>query len=204
MTLDKIGWICGEFTTLDKFSEQFTTLINFAQGQYFTQNIEDEDKTFPFVNHMGVDNGTMPMIVSSGGIANIPSDFVMHKVATFLINGKQEQIEDLEQWEFAHRISQHIEIPTRQYPILCHFGDKIKFLPKNLQYVNYTYLAKPPDAVYATKQENGLLVYDPANSVELLWREQDQIEIIRILLQELGIIVSAEQVKSKINPPQNQ
>ena len=198
MTLDKIGFVCGEFTTLDKFSEQFVTLINFAQGQLFSAVIDDEEKTFPFIKHMGVDNGTMPMVVDANGIANIPSDFVMHRVATFLINGKQEQIEDLEQWEFAHRISQHIEVPTREYPILCHFGTYIKFLPKNLQFVNYTYLSKPPDVVFATKQQNGMLVYDPANSVELLWREPEQIEIIKILLQELGIIVSTAQIQSKI------
>jgi hypothetical protein len=199
MTLDKIGWIIGQFVNFDKYSEEFDTLLNFAQNLHFANNVDNEEIIYPFIKHKGLDNGTLPLVVNSLGLATLPSDFAKHKDFTFLYNGGQEQIEMVNQWEFSHRKTQAIEYPTRHYPIGCYFGSYIKFLPTNLQFVNYTYLAKPADIHYATKSENGMLVYDPINSIELSWDEQNQVEIVKLFLQELGVIVSTEQIKSKIN-----
>lgn len=199
MTLQQIGWLVGEFTGTDKYAEELVTLLNFAQEQYFAANIDNEAVVYPFIKHKGVDNGTMPLVVSSTGIASLPSDFARHKDITFIYDGVQQPVEVLTAAEFDDRKSSSIEIPTRQYPIASYYGAYIKFLPRNLQFVNYTYLSKPADTVYATKQENGMEVYDAANSTELAWAEADQVEIVRILLQEVGVAVTAEQIKEKLN-----
>ena len=197
MTLDKIFWTVGEFVAIDRYSEEAITLLNFAQGQYFKANVDDEGVVFPFIKHLGIDSGTVPLIISASGTATTPPDFERHIDATVIYEGKQEQVERVENWEWHHRLGQAIEVPTRKYPIMSYYGTTIKFAPPNLQYCNFTYLSTPPEAVYAYKSENGMVVYDPVNSVELLWTEHDQIEIIKILLQELGVIVSTEQIKSK-------
>lgn len=197
MTLDKLFWLVGQFVNIDKYSEESCLLLNFAQNQYYKANVDDEGIIWPFIKTLGIDSGTMPLSISAIGSAIRPLDFQRHIDATIIYEGKQEQIERVENWEFHHRLGQAIEVPTRKYPICTYYGTTIKFAPKNLQYCNLTYLSTPPEAVYAYKPENGLLVYDPDNSVELLWTEHDQVEVIRILLQELGVIITSEEINNK-------
>jgi hypothetical protein len=198
MTLEQIGHLIGQFVSMDRYAGEFSDLLNFAQYQYFAANISNDEVVYPFIRHKGVDNGTMPLVVSSAGLATIPSDFAAHRDMTFIYAGVQRQVEVLKEKEFNDRKSSSIEIPNRSHPIACYYHSYIKFLPRNVQAVSYTYLSKPARIVYAVSMENGRLTYDPTTSTELAWDEQSQVEIVRILLQELGVIVTNEEVKSKI------
>ena len=197
MTLSDISWLVGQYVPIDRYESEFESLLNHAQKRWFEENHEDEDAIYPFIKHMGRHNNTVPLKVSSLGLATLPEDFAKHRDFTVMFQGHEEQVERVESWEFSHRLHHSIETPTAEYPIGCYFGTQIKFEPKNIQFVNFTYISKPPDVVYATKEQNGMKVYDPDNSVELLWDEQNQIEVVRLLLEQLGVIVSSEQIKQK-------
>lgn len=197
MTLYKIAWILGQYISRDVKPEEFEALVNHAQDVYFFDNINDDGVVYPFIKHKGSDNGTMPLQVNTRGIATLPSDFAKHLDFSTVYNSTKVQIERVENWEFNHRKTQVIEVPTREYPIATYFGTTIKFLPVSLQAVNFTYISHPPDVVYATTATNGMLEYDTANSVELLWNEHDQIKIIQIILSNFGIAATTEQIKDQ-------
>ena len=202
MKLNKVIQILGEYTDLSKQKENIDSLANMAQRQYFLSIVEDNDaKIDPFRIDMGGDSDTMPMVVSVNGTALIPADFYKYESSTFLYvkDGVRDivQIQRLEKEEFDHRKGHPIEMPTLKYPI-CSFSDKyIRFLPKNIQYVNFSYIQYPPDIHYATKLLRGWDEYDPANSIEFKWKDPDVINIIQIILNELGIKITPNQIKAK-------
>jgi hypothetical protein len=121
---------------------------------------------------------------------------------TVIVGGEQKQVEILDGGTFDNRKSHKIEVPDLAHPIATFMSTYIKFLPKNVQFVNFTYLGTPTPVHYATQSVFGFPQYDSVNSAELLWDESDQIEIIKIALQELGVIASQEDIKNKAGQPE--
>ena len=204
MNIGKIVFTLGQFTNLNKKDADIDDLLNFAQRQYFGLVKDDEGKVYRFEVYMGIDNQTPPLYVSINGTSPIPANYVKCKpeAMTVMVNGVQQQVEICDSETFDHRKSHHIEIPTLDKPIANFKGTYIKFLPKNVQFVNFTYLATPPDVHYATKSVYGFPQYDSTNSVEFLWDEPDQIEIMKIALQELGVVATSEEIKNKAGQPE--
>lgn len=202
MTLQTIGYIIGEFVPKDKFPEEFDTLLHEAQMTYFHQNMDNDGIVFPFIKHMGADTSTMPLVVNSIGIASLPVDFAAIRSMTVMHGGVQRLVEVVEAHEWRYRQHAVIETPDREHPIATFQGKLIRFAPKNIQAVNFTYLSIPPQPVYATTINTNRFEYDAANSVELLWLDQDQIEITRMVIANLGVAVTADQIREKLT--QNQ
>ena len=206
MNLEKIVFTLGQFTNLRKRDAEIDDLLNFAQRQYFALVKDNESITRRFLVYKGIDNNTPPLQVSVNGTANIPSNYVASAMTsmTVMVKGVQRQVEILDSFTFDNRKSHAIEVPDLLYPIANFQPTYIKFLPRNVQSVNMTYLGNPPDVHYATKNTAGFDQYDSSKSAELLWDEPDQVEIIRIALQELGVIVSQQEIKDKTGQPENQ
>lgn len=202
MTLETIGHIIGEFVPQDKFPEELDTLLHTMQMSYFYRNIDNDAIVFPFIRHMGVDNATMPLTINTVGIASLPHDFAAHRAMTVMYGNEQRLVEVVDASEWRYRLHLAIETPTREYPIASYQGKAIKFAPKNIQAVNYTYLANPVPPVYATQLVGTNLRYDPANSVELMWLDNDQIEIVKMTIEALGTQVTTDQVKEKLTQQQ--
>jgi hypothetical protein len=91
------------------------------------------------------------------------------------------------------------------YPVYRILGDNLVISPKTITRTEYSYLRLPTDAVVAvTLDANYNEVYDAANSVELEWNDLDKLEIISIILGDVGlnlrssdIITASEQLKAK-------
>lgn len=203
MTLETIGYIIGEFVPKDKFTEEFDTLLHHAQMDYFHQNMDNDEVVFPFIKHLGADNGTMPLAVNTIGIASLPLDFAAIRAMTVVYGSEQRLVEVVEAHEWRYRQHAAIESPDRSHPIATFQGKLIRFAPKNIQAVNFTYLSVPPPPVYATTTNVNRIVYDAANSTELLWLDQDTIEIIRMVIANLGVSVTADQIKDKLTQNQS-
>lgn len=85
-----------------------------------------------------------------------------------------------------------IRRPSKEKKLIYHtfVNNRIKILPKTIVgNIALKYISQPPEAIYATtlntdtdKQE-----YDAANSVDLIWNEQDKHNIVDIMLLFLGI-----------------
>ncbi len=88
--------------------------------------------------------------------------------------------------------SSPIRRPSVDKKLIYHtfVNNKIKILPKTVQgVVAFKYISQPPEAIYATSLNTvtDKEDYDDANSVNLIWNEQDKHNIVDIMLMFLGI-----------------
>lgn len=164
------------------------------------------DDLLPFKMFMGR-SGQPKLQVAANGEAVIPADFFYPLSLLYaVVDGtlKYKEVDILTDKEWTDYMSSSIITPSKKYPIANFQKNYIRFMPVNLQSVEFTYLKKPVDPVYAFTYANGFLEYDPINSVELEWDELNQIDILYMLLSDLGIIVTrgdivqvAEKVKQQ-------
>lgn len=173
MTLDQIlstvNYYAGKDTRGNTMSvSEFNTLIPEIQELYYDKQLNPQptEALRPFIRHMGVDSGTVPLVVSSSGLATIPSDYVRRISVTFIYDGVERPVEVLEPEEFDERKSNGIELPTRKYPIASFGSDVLRVNPKNLQFLNFTYYRKPLVPYYDYCQDADTLnqIYMPVGS----------------------------------------
>jgi hypothetical protein len=90
--------------------------------------------------------------------------------------------------------------PVADNPIFTINMDGYKFLPATLQAAVLTYVQTPPDTIWAyTEDEDGLPVYDAANSVGLKWSMKDATEVIARALKLVGVNLQAGAVMQLSN-----
>jgi len=86
------------------------------------------------------------------------------------------------------RLNDAIASPTFKNPVAAINNNRIWFYPKEIRYVDITYLREPVDPVFAyTTNANDNLVYNPAGSTELDFRNADHINVISIILESAGL-----------------
>lgn len=186
--------------------EQFRVGMPFSKEAYeITQSIVDSIHQFKHV--MGVDGALMN--VDSYGKADIPSDY-MHVSSAYWqsitnqvncnIDVRYRTIEFLTDAEYTERLTSAIKFPSLRYPVATIRGNYIQFMPKNIQYVNFTYLRVPNTPYYdsyiddTTDQEiylppgtNNPNTSAASQSVELEFEDTDIIDIASILLSMIGV-----------------
>ena len=181
--------------------EQFKAGMPFSAEAYeITQSIIDSISQFKVV--MGEDTGML--LIDNSGKANIPEDY-LHVSSAYLkditntgncsVGTGYNAIEFLTDAEFVERLGSSINPPSRDYPIVTQRSNYFQFMPKNIQYINFTYLRKPRTPVYDYQIINDAYVYQPLTSVELEFEETDIIDIASILLSEIGINLREDRLK---------
>lgn len=84
--------------------------------------------------------------------------------------------------------------PTEQYPV-CVFRGEYGFIdPYNIGSFQMSYLKYPPDPYWNYTEVNDDAVYNPIGSVELSLPEHTHLEVAMMILQNLGINLSAMEV----------
>jgi hypothetical protein len=181
-----------------------------------TQIITDD--VLPFKIHMG-DQNTPPLSVNSNGYADIPSDFfypsaLSHKyfpntdcTGSYILR----PIDVLTDSQWDHIAGSAIRMPTLMYPA-CNFQNGvIRFLPKDIQRVDFVYLKLPETPVYdyyinadgehiymIPGESHVLLTGEQGSagqtsgtvtslSVELEWHDINKLDIVSLILSNLGI-----------------
>jgi hypothetical protein len=81
-------------------------------------------------------------------------------------------------------INNPIDNPTATDPVYTEIGNNFKFWPSSLASAKIIYFKKPVDVKWAY---TGDLVYDPTNSVQLEWPENDHMDIVYRTLGIVGI-----------------
>lgn len=196
MNLGEIRYILSQFTDRDIRPEEFDTLIDSAQRAHFLAKQGDEKALRPFRVHKGIDNETPPLFVTNG-VAALPSDFHSYKSAFNIVDGEPRQAEEVDDWEFDNRRQHSFENPTILFPLINLQSDYIRVLPKTIQYLTFEYIKKPDTVHFGYSIAKGYTEYDPTTSVELEWDETNQIEIIQIALNNLGVQASVDEIQKK-------
>jgi len=194
MTLEQIRNIVVNFVQKDWTPEQFASELHYAQLRYFNIVLGMDKNCQQFVVKMG--EGDPPLMVS-GGWATLPSDFFRFISATIQTGSDYVRVRPCDVEQFDYLRQSPIEYPTSDYPILRIIDDRVQFLPADVLYVNFIYYRVPYAPVWGYTISGGVMVYDSTTSTELDWDEDDQIGIIQVLLQDLGVIVSQDQIRQK-------
>lgn len=171
-----------------------------------TQKITD-DLRFLLVTH--------PLFLPSDGQLPIPDgtyndlngdvaeSYLHHSALSFTVNKQKDgkivsskpvPITVVRDGELAHRLSSEIVQPTRRYPIAAYFSDYIQIYPKNLAWVQFSYLKEPVKPVWAYDLVNGRPVYDDSASVQLESPDETHNAIAIKVLKYLGISIREEQL----------
>ena len=144
----------------------------------------------PFKVHMGR-TGVMPLYVDTYGEAVTPSDMYYPSTMqyNYILNGvtKKRNIDIVSDLEWTERSSDALTQPTDRNPVANIQDSYIRFSPITDKFVEFVYLRYPIDPVYAYSQDKGYVEYNASSSTELEWDEVNQIDIISILLFDLGI-----------------
>jgi hypothetical protein len=133
--------------------------------------------------------GPTPLTFTAG-LATIPGDYY-YPTALSVSDRPVEVLTD-SQWFF--RISSTLKAPTDYRPAIRFLASTVQVHPSTVASLSWTYLKLPADPVFTLKDENGIKVYDSANSTELDWDELDKIDIISMILKQFGMAITPQQV----------
>lgn len=208
MDLNEVRYIIAKFTDKLDAPEEFDVRLNFGQAKNFAvewgkimatpPELRDFSAVRPFKTILGGQNP--PMVLNQGNqyaYAELPTDYFGKESGTVFYGGQEMPIDFLEDAEFDYRKRNYIEVPTAEYPIGNIQSNFIRFLPKTLQTVNFSYIHTPLPIHFAYTTNRGFIEYDPSNSSELLWDDENIYKIISYVLQDMGLQVTPEQVKAK-------
>jgi len=142
--------------------------------------------------------GTAPLMLDTNGYADVPSDMYYPSSFTYQyftsFKDRWRTVDVLTDEEYDKRLGSAVEQPTKYWPV-CNFQkDFIRFVPIDMQYINFNYIRYPVDPEYVMKLENNIPEYDAANSTELEWDETNQIDIMMLVLVDLGMFLKREDI----------
>ena len=97
-------------------------------------------------------------------------------------------VEEVTDTELPDRLGNAITTPTKVYPIICFYDEKINIFPNTITAgVDLLYVKKPSTPVYAEKVDNGINVYDSDNSDQLDFDSVYHLQIIRLIIGYVGV-----------------
>lgn len=199
MNHQKVVEILAEFSPPPRLVEEYDSIANLCSLQFFNACIEKGDTAAlrPFFTIKGTDNDTPPLYVTALGQSPIPTGYreYIDNSMTYIYEGKQVKVEVLDATTFDYRKNHPIEVPDKAHPIANFQNVYIRFLPKNLQYVNASYLRNPVWVHMATTTVTGFPKYDPTNSVEFEWDDSYMVYVIQLILNQLEIPATIDQLR---------
>jgi len=127
-----------------------------------------------------------------------PADYVLFSGAEYdqitNVNGGQpivqsQYIEDVTDAEKKFRKPNAIIPPTMQYPIIAFEASGLNVFPVDIQTIRLTYIRKPlvPVFGYTIDPLTGDVIYDPATSVQLEYKEILHNDYANMILKYIGL-----------------
>jgi hypothetical protein len=157
-------------------------------GYEVTQKIKDDLKAFKVVIDLPIDSmGEMAIPTDYGHKTAITFKKVVNQCCGEPPTTSYNTVDILDDNKYAERSSNSIKFPSFDFPICNFLSDKIRFMPKDLKEVEFSYLRNPIRPVWAYTSPNGVEIYDAANSVDFEWSEILFTDISRIILGYIGI-----------------
>jgi hypothetical protein len=98
--------------------------------------------------------------------------------------------------EVPTRIKSPTKTPTKEYPAAIVITEGLKIWPATVTKATVMYYKKPKEPVFKTKVDNeGYLVYDAAGSTELEWRDENKLDILHLIMQDLGVNIEKQDLQ---------
>ena len=167
--------------------------------EVFEQTRKNSNDLRPFKVVMG-EGDVQALRIDSNGFADIPPDLYYPSSILYkdTVNGviKNREVDIVTDMQWLSRIHSNIKVPTRQYPVANFRAQYIAFEPRTLRYVTFIYLRFPLDPVFAvtSTEDSGTVIYNATDSVQLEWDDINIIDIISLILEDIGISIAAQEI----------
>jgi len=136
-------------------------------------------------------NTSTPITLDANGHYTLPSDYFIATSFTYayVVSGApyDREIKRLNDLQYNKAITKVASKPDEWYPVCNLQSTFIRFSPILTGNISMVYLRFPVKPVYAVKETDGYYEYDSVNSTELEWGDMQIIDIITILLGDLGL-----------------
>ena len=131
-------------------------------------------------------------VTVSNGVANKPSDYRHFESAyyTDFSSGTPYKcaFEELENDEFNWRLGSELDNPSLDYPALNVRDTTIQVAPREIDFIKLTYIKYVPDPVWAyVTPVVSRFVYDPVNSVQFTFGEDDIPDLVNRIVKLAGV-----------------
>jgi hypothetical protein len=176
------------------------------QAFELTEKITEDLRIFKVVKGWGVSE---PLSVNSIGVANYPDNYYIVSSMTYDLGVSSSSrssvppppegvsVEHFERpndvlsdLEYQNRRTSVVEKPDKWFPVCNMQADKIFFSGISNVKVNMVYLRALLKPYYATTSEKGYLQYDHDHSRQMEWDDINLIDIMSIMLGDIGISTS--------------
>lgn len=159
-----------------------------AQAYEVTQKMKDDLRACKVVS-------ILPL--NSDGEMILPADYVHKTDITFkkIVNAccgnppkvSYNGVEIMDDDKWSERVSSVIKTPSQDFPVCNYLTDRIRFEPKDLGSVEFSYLRVPSQPVWGFTFAGTIEVYDPASSTNFDWNDILFTDIAKIVLGYIGI-----------------
>jgi hypothetical protein len=98
--------------------------------------------------------------------------------------------------EIPTRVKHPTKTPTIKYPVATIIAKGLKIWPASVEKATVIYYKKPTAPVFKTTvDDEGFLVYDASGSTELEWRDENKIDILHLIMQDLGVNIEKQDLE---------
>lgn len=175
---------------------QIDNAVDGGQVLLFRQLVKD------YPRNKRIRNDLLPFeilasVTVTAKIGPLPTDFEQEIEAYYTLNGVEYPIELIESGTFRTRVLDTVAPPSATYPIATinyDAGKKIEVSPQ-ISPVKLRYWKLPTKPVYMTSTNNGQMVYDDTNTVDVLWSRgmhdilvENTFKTLGLNLREMAII----------------
>lgn len=174
--------------SLDKFRKEIGPIEHYQGAQPSQKSMLEVDQMVTErLRRFKVDSTPLTF---TAGLASLPGDYY-YPTALAVSNRPVDVMTDA-QWFY--RISSTLKAPTVYHPVVRFLASTIQIHPTTVGSVDWTYLKLPTTPAFALMDANGIKVYDSGNSTELDWDELSKMDIISMILKQIGMAITPQQV----------
>lgn len=163
------------------------------QAYDLTQKISEDLRIFK-VNMDGVEK---PLLFFTSGSAQLPSNYYYPSSIAALVEIDGQMVfrkayfKTDDEWDEME--GSYVDVPNEEYPVVNIQANKIRIAPQ-VSRARFTYLRLPVKPVYRVTIDGHLNKYDQANSTQLEWDQINTIDVLTILLADLGVSMLRQDV----------
>lgn len=176
----------------------FNLVFPRAEKRYFSQlykryleNQSNQDALLPFKTDPSV------IAIANDGKYNKPSA-LLHIDSLRVNSPSGERITRVADDRLASNLSSSYDAPTSDFPIYTEYSSYIQFYPVNIQSAILVYLSDYVPSKWAYTLVSGRPVYDPVNSVQPRWSNDDIDAIIYMIGVDFGLNMR-DQMEIQVN-----
>ena len=167
------------------------------QGYEVTQKMKDDLKSCKVVE---------TITVSSTGEMILPSNYV-HKTAITYIKVtnsdcgeaptvKRKTVDTIDDDKWDERVDNSIKTPSLDFPVCNFLSDRIRYEPKTLKEIEFSYLREPNKPIWGYTIQNGIETYDASLSTQFDWSGILFTDIAKIIISYLSINLRDDELHS--------